>query len=67
MTDYAFALGTPADLLEKLSREIERFRQDEQNQSDHAFNFAVTAWHITDWVYKDTRQRALSQFEIRRR
>ena len=57
MTDYSFALRSPADLLEKLKRELERLQQDETYQSDHAFNFAVTAWHMTDWVHKDARQR----------
>ena len=57
MTDYSFALRSPADLLEKLKREFKRLQEDETYQSDHAFNFAVTAWHMTDWVYKDARQR----------
>jgi len=57
MTDYSFALRSPADLLEKLKREFKRLQEDETYQSDHAFNFAVTAWHMTDWIYDDARQR----------
>ncbi len=57
MTDYSFALRSPADLLEKLKREFKRFQEDETYPSDHAFNFAVTAWHMADWVHKDARQR----------
>ena len=50
-------LRTAKDLLGKMDREFLRMRRDKKWQSHHAFNFAVTAWHITDWVYKDARQR----------
>ena len=66
MTDYSFALRSPADLLEKLKRELERLQQDETYQSDHAFNFAVTAWHMTDWVHNDPCSRA-GKFPYRNR
>jgi hypothetical protein len=50
------------DLLEKLDREIARYRSivgrdDDQNVveelKDIAFNASVTAWQLGDWVFKD--------------
>ena len=54
--DKTFALENCRGLLEKLDREIERFRAahgDVQARSDLAFNIVVTAWHLCDWVYED--------------
>lgn len=41
-------------MLAKLERELERFRSAKfrWDQSDHATNFVVTAWHLADWVFK---------------
>ncbi len=52
MTTYAYDLQTPLDLLRKLGRELLAFRQDAERQSDHAYNFAITAWHLTDWLWQ---------------
>ncbi len=55
------------ELLEKLNREIERYREvagrDEDEPEallklvdqlkDSAFNASVTAWHLCDWVFND--------------
>jgi hypothetical protein len=59
--DQVFALATPAHLLSKLSWELRQLRKALASKSDdvwenhvrayHAFNFAVTAWHLTDWVW----------------
>jgi hypothetical protein len=45
-----FDMQRPADLLAKLRRELERFRQDPLD-ADHAFNFFVTADHMLDWLH----------------
>ncbi len=45
-----FDLQTPADLLGKLGRELERM-QSAPRDIDHAFNFFVTAEHMLDWLY----------------
>ncbi len=58
MKGYSFVLKSPANLLEKLARDLKRLAQDEQNQSDHAFNFAVTAWHMSEWAYKAAQERS---------
>ena len=62
--DHVFALATPDHLLMKLWWEIEQLRQSLSVQSDdtadlhapayHAFNCAVTAWHMVDWVWQST-------------
>jgi hypothetical protein len=49
------------DLLEKLDREIDRYRsivgRDDhdvvEELKDIAFNASVTAWQLGDWVFKD--------------
>lgn len=45
-----FDLASPHDLLRKLGRELDRMRES-PDDSDHAFNFFVTAEHILDWLY----------------
>jgi hypothetical protein len=65
--DQTFAFADCRELLEKLDREIDRYREvagrheDEPeilfnlvNQlKDSAFNAAVTSWHLCDWVFND--------------
>jgi hypothetical protein len=59
---HTFALENCRDLYNKLDREIDRFtaaRNDIDALKDLAFNIAVTAWHLCDWVFADmtTAQR----------
>lgn len=53
--DSTFDLVNCRDLLQKLERELDRIRQcdDREELADLGFNFAVTAWHLTDWVWAD--------------
>ena len=65
--DQTFAFEDCRELREKLCREIDRYREvagrDEADPDamirlvdqlkDSAFNAAVTAWHLCDWVFKD--------------
>lgn len=58
MSEFAFGLTSPLDLIGKLEREIGRLGASEEpdsvdhkNQADHAINCALTAWHISDWVF----------------
>jgi hypothetical protein len=53
------ALATPEHLLLKLRWEIKNFQRSSRRSSPkdmvpayHAFNCAVTAWHMTDWVWE---------------
>jgi hypothetical protein len=44
----------------KLQRERKRIDDaagDREHLSDHGVNFAVTAWHLTDWVWRDIGER----------
>jgi hypothetical protein len=53
-----FAIEDAKAMTEKLWWEIETFR-DEQNLEHklwRAFNCAVTAWHIIDWLWKERRR-----------
>ena len=50
-----FGLNTPRDLLEKAHREFAilesaAMMQDETQVADALFNFAVTAYHVKDWL-----------------
>jgi len=47
-------LKTPSDLLRKLTHDIERLETTPQDQYA-AFDFFVTAEHITDWVYPNSK------------
>lgn len=51
---HAFGVDTPRDMLEKLNRELNRITNSSEREDlvDHANNFALTAWHITDWVWR---------------
>jgi len=44
-----FELKTPADLYEKLKRDLTALEESGQN-TDIAFNFFVTAEHLPDWL-----------------
>jgi hypothetical protein len=51
---HTFRIRSFDDMFRKLHREMDRFRKSEGNRSDsmdHAINFCVTAWHMTDWVW----------------
>jgi hypothetical protein len=60
--DHVFMLATPAHMLTKLHWEIYNLRKAISEKPEHiwnthalaycAFNCAVTAWHIADWVWK---------------
>jgi hypothetical protein len=56
-----FQLRDARDLLEKLQWEINnlffRQRYDIAVCAYHVFNCAVTAWHVTDWLWRDLEAR----------
>jgi hypothetical protein len=65
-----FALENCRDLLNKLKREIERFSAAGNNietRKDFAFNAAVTAWHLCDWVFEDMTEAHCDKFNIHSR
>src|ERR1700730_9142097 len=56
-TQKAFELRNARDMLEKLRWELNnlffRHRNDIAACQYHSFNCAVTAWHLTDWLWQD--------------
>lgn len=52
-----FDLVSCRDLLHKLERELKLIRlcTGREELADFGFNFAVTAWHLTDWVWADMK------------
>ena len=64
-----FAYKSCRDLLEKLRREVVRYRliagRDDANVEelkDVAFNASVTAWHLSDWVFNDLTEEQRKRF-----
>ena len=58
--DKRFGIYTPRDLLLKLSWEIQNLNDPSMGitaEGYHCFNAAVTAWHLTDWVWKAFHQQ----------
>jgi hypothetical protein len=51
-----FGLQNPRDLLAKLTHDFERLRSDPTDQYA-AFDFFVTAHHMEDWLYPDSKHR----------
>jgi hypothetical protein len=49
------AINSSRDMLEKLRREIDRLAGSiiRQDIVDNGLNAAMTAWHLTDWVWKE--------------
>ena len=56
-----FAIYSSRDMLEKLKREIERLAGSiiRQEVVDHALNAAMTAWHLTDWTWREIQGSTL--------
>lgn len=54
-TPQTFDIANSCDMLAKLERELERVTQtdDRDDLVDHTFNFAITAWHMTDWLWTE--------------
>ncbi len=63
---HAFKMRLVDDIFRKLGNEKRRFEKAELNgegradQVDAAINFAITAWHVTDWVWGQ-HEHALSE------
>jgi hypothetical protein len=56
---HTFDLQGCRDMLDKLVRELQRMgraTEDRASLGDHAVNFALTAWHLVDWVWAEIRK-----------
>jgi hypothetical protein len=62
-----FAVENAQDMSEKLWWEIEAYRDEPDLQPKlwRAFNCAVTAWHISDWLWKERRDAGLESISNR--
>lgn len=75
--DQTFAFENCRELVQKLSREIDRYSEVAGNEEeldwdalirvvdqlkDSAFNAAVTAWHLCDWVFNDMTPKQRKKF-----
>ena len=56
-----FAIDSSRDMLEKLKREIEQLASSiiRQEVIDHGLNAAMTAWHLTDWTWREIQGSTL--------
>jgi len=77
MTELAFGIEAPRDLLAKARREVGRLEQAEnwhgtddwEPIADAAINAALTLWHITDWIANSPDpacQSAIAQIKAKR-
>jgi hypothetical protein len=50
---HAFRMRSAQDAFRKLHRELQRYKSGTErvDRIDAAINFAITAWHLTDWVW----------------
>jgi hypothetical protein len=73
-----FAFPNCRGLLSKLEREIDRYSEARRAASalsapvkevddmrDAAFNAAITAWHLCDWVYEDLTEEQCDKLDIK--
>jgi hypothetical protein len=67
---HVFRVRSTHDIFRKLYREKQRFENATSNeqgladQVDAALNFALTAWHITDWVWVRRRDELREYFGV---
>jgi len=62
-----FGLDGPRDLVRKLEHDVDRFRPAESSEANVAFvafDCAVTAWSIVDWVYNSANATTLKLLGI---
>jgi hypothetical protein len=61
-----FHLNTPASMLEKAKRELNRLETESEHSIDHIYNFFVTAYHIVDTLPEPPKAAILTEPLIRR-
>jgi hypothetical protein len=50
---HTFGLANARDMLRKLEWEVAEIERHDSFTAYRAFNAAVTAWHLVDWVWRD--------------
>ena len=67
---HVFRMRSVHDIFRKLGREKQRFKkagsdnEGRQDQVDAAVNFAITAWHMTDWVWGRHEHKLREYFDV---
>ena len=61
MNELSFNIKTTEDFFKKLIEEFNEFQTD-RTSTRVALNCAMTAWHLTDWVYNEFNGQLISQF-----
>ena len=61
--NLTFDIRSCRDLCLKLEREFGRLQTetDREHLNDHTLNFALTAWHLIDWIW-EARERGILEF-----
>ena len=68
---HVFRMRSVHDIFRKLGREKRRFEkagsdnEGRKDQVDAAINFAITAWHMTDWVWQRQERELCERFGVR--
>jgi len=52
MNELSFDIKTSADFLKKLKEDFAEYRSD-KTSARHALNCAMTAWHLSEWIYHE--------------
>ena len=60
MNNTSFGIKDPIDYSKKIQREFDRLDSSKniQDKVDHSLNFAFTAWHLVDWLWKHNPTKA---------
>lgn len=61
MSDLSFDIKTSKDFLKKLQEDYAEFCLD-KTSSRVALNCALTAWHLTEWIYNEYNSLLISHF-----
>ena len=64
---HTFRMHIVADVFRKLYRERRRFENADgsrQDQTDAVINFAITAWHLSEWVWRQYGAKLRDQIPV---
>ena len=66
---HVFRMTSVHDVFRKLNREMKRLENasnggERADQVDAAINFAITAWHLTDWVWCRQEHELREAFKV---
>lgn len=70
---HAFKMRLVDDIFRKMRNEMRRFEEAEFNgkgradQVDAAINFAITAWHVSDWVWGQHKNALREYYRVNKK